>query len=221
MIIFDREPAFVLKRSPYRENHYRLDLLSENHGIVRAIARIRKQKTHRSTENYAPFRELAISGRQKSELASLWDSEISARFALSGSAIMNANYLNELILSFAAQNDASQKLYALYRRCLARPDARSLRTMEWFFICGLGVFPELIGAGAAYRFCFASGTPVLAATQRGYDHRMITALGEDRLPHEHPQLKSFLQTLLSFYSTRGTLTRATTSALYRLIRTTD
>lgn len=221
MIVFDREPAFVLKRSLHGENHYRLDLLSENHGLFQAIARIKKRKTHRSTENYAPFRELAISGRQKSGLASLWDSEILTRFTLGGHHIMNASYLNELILSFAAQNDAPQELYALYRTCLYRPDSPCLRRMEWFFIRQLGVFPEILGTAAAYRFLFTAGAPVLSAAPRGYDRRLIAALGENRLLNDHPQLQSFLQTLLSFYSTRRTSTRATTSALYRLLKTTD
>ena len=221
MIHFDREPAFVLKRIPYGENHYRLDLLSEHHGLVAAIARIKKRKTHRNTENYAPFRELAISGRQKSGLASLWDSEILTLFTLGARQHMNASYLNELILSFAAHHDAPQALYPLYRRCLSSPDGRHLREMEWFFICQLGVFPEIVDDAATYRFHLGAGAPVLSGAVQGYDRELITALGENRLPYEHPQLQSFLQTLLSFYTTRKARTRTTTSALYELLKASD
>jgi len=80
MIPLEQEPAFALHRKPYKENNYLIDIFSLNFGLFRASARIQQKKTHRKTNNYAPFLLLQISGQRKGELASLWQAEVQYDF---------------------------------------------------------------------------------------------------------------------------------------------
>lgn len=216
MLHFDREPAFVLKRSPYKENQYLIDLLSLNHGKIRGIARIGKQKTHRETENFAPFRELAISGQQKSELAQLWQSDILQSYNISGKSWLSASYVNELLLLYATP-ETDTRLYRLYQNCLQSPDHAHLRQLEWYLIRELGLIPEREQHAACYQIHAQEGWLLLQAAKQGFAHELVSALEAEHLPLEHPQLTSYLQSLLRHHGNTPR-SKQTAHALLQLLR---
>ncbi len=218
MIKLDGGRAFVLKRTPYRENHYLVDLFTQQHGYLRATARIQKQKTHRNTENYAPFQELALQGRWKTELGQLWDSDILSRYRPTREQLLYGSYLNELMLSFCRENDDSFTLYQHYKNSLADLSKESLRKMEWYFIQDLGILPPRQGLASSYLISHHDLlTTLTPATIQGYDKALIEALENQTLPLDHPQLRSFLQTLLKLYIPGKAHTHATASSLSRLM----
>lgn len=217
MLQFDREPAFILKRTPYKENQYLLDLYSLNHGKLRAVARIGKQKTHRETESLAPFRELHISGRQKGELANLWHSDTIRSYPITGKDWLIAYYLNELLLLYAAPQ-ADPALYQRYKQCLNAPEHRHLRHMEWYLIRELGLIPERSTEAPFYRLSAQDGWLMLEASKQGFAHELVSALEDGDIPLTHPQLKHYLQTLLSHHGKHSLRSKSTAQALMQLLR---
>lgn len=216
MLQLDREPAFILKRFPYKENQYLLDLFTLNHGKLRAIARITKSKTHRETETLAPFRELRISGQQKNELANLWQSETINIYHINGKDWLSASYLNELLLLYAAP-EADSQLYQLYQRSLQQLDHTHLRQIEWHLICELGLIPERDTSAPYYQIHKQNGWLLLQAAKQGFSHELIYALETNELPLQHPQLKTYLQALLQQHN--NTLrSKQTAHTLMQLIR---
>lgn len=197
MIIFEREPAFILKRRPYKENAYLVDILSLNHGKLRASAKIRTQKNQRNTQEYAPFSEIEIYGRQKGELASLWKSEIIKQYPLHGKDFLSASYLNELMLQHAP-DESAPLLYTLYKNCLKTPKHEQLRHLEWQLIQELGIIPER-NKNANYYELIEREHLILKPSTQGFCHTLITALEIGNLPLDHPQLKNYLQNLLAHH----------------------
>lgn len=214
---FNCEPAFILKRTPYKENHYLLDIFSQHYGRLRATGRIAKQKTHRQTENLAPFRELRITGRQKTELANIFQSDIITYYPLNGKDYLAGIYLNELLLACTAPEQADNVLFSLYQRALETPAAAALRRIELHLISELGLIPERESDGAMYRLYLENEWFTLRPAKNGYDSNLITAIENGELPLAHPQLKQYLQTLLSVHQQRGSRSRSTAAALYQLL----
>lgn len=218
MLHFDRELAFVLKRAPYRENSYLLDLFFARYGIVRAVARIKKQKTYRNTENYSPFRELAVSGQQRNTLATLWESDIKGIYQPFGKGILSASYINELMLRFANDISETEALYARYKTTLQTPDAAHLRALEWYFISALGLFPETTAESAYFQLLPSTAGLNLVPTKQGYENALIAQLTRGELPLAHPHLKHLLQAILDYYLPARVRTKTTSVALYKLLR---
>lgn len=215
---FDREPAFILARTPYKESQYLLDILTLSHGRLRGIARITKQKTHRETENLAPFRELHISGRRKTELLTLQHSDIAHHYPLHGRDFLTGIYLNELILRTTEAEHPDPELYRHYRQALMQPDATTIRQLEWHLVQELGLLPERTHSAHAYRLQRENDWYSLQPASTGYEHNLIIALENNQLPTHHPQLKHYLQTLLSIQQHRDMQSKNTTLALLKLLK---
>lgn len=216
MMQLDREPAFVLKRSPYKENQYLLDLFTLNHGKLRAVARIHKQKTHRETEHFAPFRELAISGQQKGELATLWQSDILQDFTLHGKDWLSLCYLNELLLLYAAP-EADSLLYQYYQTCLQQPNHQHLRHLEYYLIQSLGIIPERESNSNFYQLHTQHDWIILKSAKQGFTHELVSSIENHQLPLDHPQLTLYLQSLLQHHGNR-LRSKSTAHDLIRLLR---
>lgn len=219
MLLIDRELAFILKRTPYKENQYLLDIFTQNHGRLRAIGRIANQKTHRETENFAPFRALAISGTRKADLLNLQQSEIIRSYSLIGTDFLSATYINELLLSHILLDEADDTLFTLYQQALANPQAASLRKIEFHLIYEKGILPERQINAPYYQLFLVNGWFELRpAKQGGYQHEMVTAVEIGKLPLHHPQLRHYLQTLLKNATHHQQHSKRTTTALLQLIK---
>lgn len=216
---FEQLEAHILKRHPYRENHYLLDIFTEEYGRFRAVARLHKQKNYRMTDHWAPFHCLSISGQRKRDLASVWESHISRPHRLSPALLMNASYANELILTHLPADYSDSHLYTVYRDTIAAPAPAALRQLEHALLAQLYPMPELAETAIAYRIHHGDyGLAFTPATGNGYPADLIHAFiaGEDT--SRHPLCKSLQQTLLRLYQHDSGKTRHTASALHKLLQ---
>ena len=216
---FEQIEAYILKRHPYRENHYFLDVFTEEHGRFRAIARLRAQKNYRLTGSLSPFHCLKISGQRKKELATIWESSIFISSQLSPSLLMNACYANELILTHMPTDFSDGHLYHIYQQTIANPSAPALRHLENALLTQLYQIPDIISKAAYYRILHDEyGLVFKASVSSGYPAELIHPFiaGEDT--SHHPLCKSLQQTLLRLYQHDTPQTRATLSALQKLLQ---
>ncbi|UJF23713.1 DNA repair protein RecO [Suttonella sp. R2A3] len=219
MITFNQDRVVVLKRQPYRENHYLVELFHHALGRFRASARIPKQKQYRFTDNLALFNEILIDGRRKSELANIWQADIARRMNLTPKNRLHAHYLNELLLTNLPYEDPAPELYEAYFASLAKPDAAAFRLFEYRLIDHLGLIPEVHGDSTHYLLSFYHGTAQLHAAEQGFERSLVLALSEHRVSDilAHHQSKALHRLILSQHNPRQH-TRNTTQALQQLIK---
>lgn len=216
--VFDHTEAYILRRHPYRENHYLLDVLSKAHGRFRATARLAKQKTHRLTELLSPFHCLSITGEYKPPLSSLRESHILVPNALPPASLMSANYLNELIIIHLPADFPDEIIYAAYQKAIHSPTPQAIRSLEYTVLCQLYQIPEIVQCNHYYRIeQDAYGLRFSGHAKSGYPADLIDALlaGEDISAHSLS--KHLLQTLLALHQQATTKTRTTTQALHKLL----
>ena len=219
MIHIEQEPAFVLHRRPYKENHYLIDVLSVHYVCFRASVRIPQQRTHRQTHIYAPFHLLALSGQRKGELASLWQAEIQGSFIPpAGQPLLNAHYLNEILLGLLPMDDPAPQLFYQYAQALQSPDASALRRFEYALLMHLGLLPEMQGHAPYYSLDSSGDTAVLCAAAQGYRREILQGLLQGDPDWSHPDTRHLLQRLVHLYSQRRANTRKTTIALKQLLQ---
>lgn len=219
MITFNQDRVVVLKRQPYREHHYLVELFHPMLGRFRASARIPKQKHYRFTDNLALFSEILIYGRRKSELASVWQADIAHRIALTPRDRLHAHYLNELLLANLPYEDPAPMLYHTYLDSLKNLNAHAFRHFEYRLIDHLGLMPEISGDSAHYQLSFHHGIPQLNPANEGFTHALVCALRAHDVEEmlRHPQSKALHRLILNHHNPRQH-TRHTTHALQRLLQ---
>ena len=221
MLILDQEPAFILKRFPYGENRYLIDLLTKNHGLIRAVARISQQKTHRDTEQFAPFRELLIHLSKKTDLGNLHSAETKTIFPLQGKNWLTANYLNEIILQ-NQQLDTDALLYEKYKLALSSCDARHIRELEVHLLSEAGLLPERDCDADFYTVDYSAGWGRLVPSKNGFSAKLINAVEADDLSAlsdlEINQLKNYLQPLFQSTRSQAVKTKRTAITLLNLLK---
>lgn len=216
---FEQTEAYILKRHPYRENHYLLDVFTQEHGRFRAAARLQTRKNYRMTDAWSPFHCLKISGQRKKELATIWDSSVFIPSQLPPSLLMSASYANELILTHMPADFPDPHLYCAYRQTIADPNPSSLRRLENTLLTQLYQMPDIASEAAYYRIHHSEyGLAFMASTSSGYPAELVHPFiaGEDT--SQHPLCKSLQQTLLRLYQHDAAHTRDTLSALHKLLQ---
>lgn len=113
------EPAFVLHHRPYRETSLLVDLFTEQHGRITAVARGVRQSRSVLKPLLQPFIPLLISWQGKSELMTLLTAEPNGHTERLGrKSLLPAFYLNELLMRLIPKYDPHPALYTLYRDTL-------------------------------------------------------------------------------------------------------
>ena len=217
MIPLEQEPAFALHRKPYKENNYLIDIFSLNLGLFRASARIQQKKTHRKTNNYAPFLLLQISGQRKGELASLWQAEVQYDFTPHPARLLHAHYLNEILLGLLPPDDPAPTVFHQYLLALQRVDAPALRQFEYTLLTHLGLLPEVAHYAEFYRLDFNDDIAILRPDSRGYNGQNLERLLHHDPDWQNPETRQLLQSLIHFYSQRRADTKRTAVALRQLL----
>lgn len=214
---FAQAEAYVLKRHPYRENHYLLDIFTAEYGRFRASARLAKQKTYRMTDLLAPFHCLQLEGQRKQELASIFASRIIRRATFPTPLLLNACYLNELILAHLPADYADAGIYAAYQQAIADPQPCALRQLEQILLEQLYQLPQCHDQGRHYRIRSGEHGAELIVAADGYPAELIHPFlaGEDI--SAHPLSKNLLQTLLKLQHSGTNHTHHTASALKKLL----
>jgi len=138
------EAAFVLHHRPFRNTSQLVDCLTENHGMVRLVARgSRRPRTgHRAV--LQPFVPLRLSWTSRSDLGRLTAVEgVTHLFEFPQSRLLAGFYVNELTLRLLQRGDANQPVFSCYSDALLElasgsSVARALRVYEARLLKALG-----------------------------------------------------------------------------------
>ncbi|QPI62633.1 DNA repair protein RecO [Vreelandella venusta] len=178
------EPAFLLHRRPYRETSALVDLLTLNHGRIRAVAHGGQRPGSKSRQRLQPFTPLFVSWRGERELKRLVLMESRGQTALlAGEGLLCGLYANEIATRLLPLELAAPEVFAFYSALLdALPipadRALALRRFEWALLETLEATPRFCtydGAAldpqARYRFHAASRAFVPA--EQGIEGRTL------------------------------------------------
>lgn len=117
-------PAWVLHSRPYRDSSLLIDLFTESHGRIAAIAKGAKQAKSKFNGLLQPFSQLLISWSGRGELVTLTDADMTnsnqqqAVLALKGKSLLAGFYLNELLLRLTERHDPHPELFQAYQHTL-------------------------------------------------------------------------------------------------------
>ena len=178
------EPAFLLHRRPYRETSALVDLLTLNHGRIRAVAHGGQRPGSKSRQRLQPFTPLFVSWRGERELKRLVLMESRGQTALlAGEGLLCGLYAKEIATRLLPLELAAPEVFAFYSALLdALPipadRALALRRFEWALLETLEATPRFCtydGAAldpqARYRFDAASRAFVPA--EQGIEGRAL------------------------------------------------
>jgi DNA repair protein RecO (recombination protein O) len=156
------EPAYVLHARAYRETSALIDLLTLRHGrisvVARGVRRARGGQPH-------PFGRLSVGCSGRGQLLTLTGFDSLSHRWLTGDALYEGLYLNELLLRLLRDDDPHPVLFAGYEHTLDRlaegADETALRMFERRVLkeCGYEVTfgadaqtGEAVRCGRGYRF---------------------------------------------------------------------
>ncbi len=164
------EPAFLLHRRPYRETSALVDLLTLNHGRIRAVARGVQRPGAKSRQRLQPFAPLFVTWQGERELKQLALMETRGHVALlAGEGLLCGLYANEVATRLLPLEMPATDVFAFYTallEALALPAERalSLRRFEWALLEARGATPRfatsdgvMLDGQTRYRFDPSSG----------------------------------------------------------------
>ncbi|QIZ77498.1 DNA repair protein RecO [Ferrimonas lipolytica] len=141
--------AYLLHARPYKESSLLLDLLTEDHGRIAAVARIGGKTGAAKKAQLQPFRPLKVGLSGRSTLRNLAQLEApSMPLPLTGTALYSGLYLNELCQRTLPEWQECATLFEQYQQSLialaseAQAEA-NLRYFELALLQHLGQIPAL------------------------------------------------------------------------------
>ncbi|MBY6030748.1 DNA repair protein RecO [Halomonas sp. DP8Y7-1] len=181
------QPAFLLHKRPYRETSALVELLTLDHGRVRAVAQGVQRPKSRARGQLQPFAPLHLTWQGERELKRLRLMESRGPAAmLVGEGLLCGLYANELLTRLLPVEFPVAQVFAFYASAvdaLAVPASRAsaLRRLEYALLDALDALPRFsVASGASldpharYRFDPASRTFV--AADSGLDGRTLKLL---------------------------------------------
>jgi DNA repair protein RecO (recombination protein O) len=193
------QPAFVLHHRAYRETSVILDLLTQDHGRISAVARGVRQARSQLKPLLQPFIPLLISWQGRSELLTLLAAEPNGSSQpLTGENLLSGFYLNELLVRVLPKYDTHPGLYTIYQQTLLELTnldllQKSLRLFEKNLLEALGYGLQLmydtnqhdIAADKYYRFHADQGFELCqnsaVATASLFSGKSLLALANEQL----------------------------------------
>ena len=113
--------AFVLHQRPYRENSLLLDVLTEQYGRIKLVAKGVKKYKRSHIADFQLYQPLLLSWFGRGELQTLSSSEVAEpRYILQAEAALCGLYLNELLIKLLPLHDAEAALFKAYQVALLR-----------------------------------------------------------------------------------------------------
>ena len=120
------EPGFVLHTRPYRESSLLVEAFAQASGRIALVARGARRPKSPYRGLLTPFRPLLLAWRGRGDLATLTSAEPEhGAAALSGAALLNGLYLNELLMRVLHRHDSHPELYADYANALRELGSRA------------------------------------------------------------------------------------------------
>lgn len=117
------EAAYVLEARPYRETSLLLELLTPGHGRLAVVARgVRGERPSQRQRRalLEPLRSLRVTVSGRGEVLSLQRADDAGGSMLrpTGTFLLSAFYVNELLRKLIPRSDPAPGVFALYRRWL-------------------------------------------------------------------------------------------------------
>lgn len=134
--------TYILRRNAYRDNSLLCDCFSEATGRITLVARFSKRQSNRIKGMLEPFRLLEARWTGRGEVFTLNGAEEKRRYALKGAALIQATYLNELLLRIFQPMQPLPELFTRYRQLLhllqdgSNMPAVMLFELEVLAVCG-------------------------------------------------------------------------------------
>lgn len=186
------EPAYLLHRRPYRETSALVDLLTLEHGLIRAVARGVARPRSRSRSTLQPFTPLHVSFRGERDLKTLTLIESAGAGAmLAGEGLYCGLYASELLCRCLPREFPVEPLFVHYGALLSHlsnPSMRApgLRRLEITLLEALDAEPvfatrdeQPLDSITRYHYDSASRRFMVAGNgQRGIDGRTLKLLGQ-------------------------------------------
>ncbi len=138
------EPAFVLHRRPFSNSSLLLELFSQHHGRLSAIARGARGAKSRYRGKLEPFCLLLVDWSGRSDLKTLGAVECAGNpVLLEADALVCGLYINELLVRLLHSHDAHSYLFQYYQQTITnlnKPDLleKTLRCFEKQLLKELG-----------------------------------------------------------------------------------
>jgi DNA repair protein RecO (recombination protein O) len=192
------QPAFILHHRPYRETSLIIDLLTQDHGRIAAVARGARGARSRTRALLQPFVPLIVSWQGKSELMTLGSVEPhGVSLQAGGDSLLSALYINELLVRVLEKQDPHPKLYAVYHKTLlelhgifkasALDATFKAETQGYFIEKTLRIFEkkllEELGYGLQLQYDIATGEPFNRGQFYCYYPEQGFKLNEETSPH--------------------------------------
>lgn len=205
MSAVEEQPAWVLHRRPFRESSIRVELFTQEHGRIGAIAHGSRRRGWNGL--LEPFLPLRVSWSGRGDLKTVTGVEQTARgYRLQGRALACGFYMAELVLRLTRREDPHPRSWARYAAAvddIAGDDPEpALRRFELTLLeeCGLGLELAVDAEGRAidpargYRYIpddgarpdsgMGAGVPVSGVTLRALAHPDEADLGADPVRRE-------------------------------------
>ncbi|MGD2136985.1 MAG: DNA repair protein RecO [Gammaproteobacteria bacterium] len=211
------EPAWILHHYPYRDSSLLLEVFSRDYGRVGLVARGARSARSRWRSQLQLLRPLLLSWSMHSELGTLTgvDSRGSAAL-LPGRQVLNACYLNELLLRLLTRHDPHPELFTAYEQAIPALETAgepALRLFEKRLLQALGYGLLLdheadtgvpVYADRLYEYRLEQG-PVRCHTEKGAGIRLrgssLLALHNDGLatPRACREARRLMRAALALY----------------------
>ena len=190
------ERGVVLHTRPYRESSLIVNVLTEKHGRIAAVAkgvRGRRKGSSRGSD-LQPFNQLAIGWSGRGSLVTLTACESVSHPWLQGNSTAAAFYVVELIMRLLAEGESAPRLYVATVwaiDCLAVGDPSLetvLRSFEKLLLEELGYAVDFaadadtgaeLDPQASYVLVFERGFVAAPAEQAAYRGADLLAIGRD------------------------------------------
>ena len=114
----DQSLIYILRRNAYRDNSLLLDCFSTSAGRITLVARFSKRQSNRVKGMMEPFRLLDTRWTGRGEVLTLNNAEEKRRHILKGAALIQATYVNELLLRTFQPMQPLPELFTRYRHLL-------------------------------------------------------------------------------------------------------
>lgn len=151
-------PAHILHHHPYRETSVIVELFTQHHGRIAAVAKGIRKPNSRTRSLLQPFNSLLVSWQGKGDLKTLTHFEPeSTAVLLQGDCLLSAFYLNELLVRLLQKEDPHPALYTLYHQTLSefhqgQLHEKTLRIFEKTLL-------EELGYGLQLQYDFSTNQP--------------------------------------------------------------
>ncbi|WP_447928929.1 DNA repair protein RecO [Vreelandella sp. EE27] len=183
------EPAFLLHRRAYRETSALVDLLTLNHGRIRAVAHGGQRPGSKSRQRLQPFTPLFVAWRGERDLKRLTLMESRGHTALlAGEGLLCGLYANEIATRLLPLELAAEEVFAFYSAlldALPTPARRglALRRFEWSLLEALEATPRFVTPGGEAldpqgRYRFDAQSRAFVPFEQGIEGRVLRYLDQ-------------------------------------------